>query len=139
MKNGNQIGCLLAFAVCAIVGLFLLRQFSGAVSGSDPDSPKLDTKAWAKLSVGMSKSQVSNLIGSPLTVVSHPPTPTNQFPRPRYLLRYANYWQYNTAATAGWQQPLSLEPHPNAYLVHFDTNDLVESWQTPEDRTHRSK
>ena len=126
--DARKYGCLAS--IIAFGGVMMLAAyFTGSCSRSashilvEPKYDPVNLRRWQELHVGMTKPQVQQLLGQPAGKLIYPPSPNHRY-------GYANFWEYSCTRMIR-QDPFANEAASRAYVVYFDTNNIVTSWREP--------
>jgi hypothetical protein len=87
--------------------------------------PGVDPQRWAQLKVGMTKEEVTKLLGD--TSSQWKRAFSGQRAQPREELGQSEYWEWGF--TYGFSQP---GPHERAFVVYFDRDGKVSSFRAPQ-------
>lgn len=84
---------------------------------------KVNLAGWHKLEVGMTKQQVTSLLGNAASKSG--PGTTTMSGKTTYN---HEFWEYN------WTSGITIfpHPHPKSYHVYFDRHGKLASWGEPE-------
>ncbi len=82
--------------------------------------PSVNTQAWKRLRVGMTKEEVEKLLGEAPSKNRSEPSDRGQ------KVRSVDYWEY------GYTYGFVPIAHPKAFVVYFNPNGKVASFRGPE-------
>ncbi|MBI2438194.1 MAG: outer membrane protein assembly factor BamE [Lentisphaerae bacterium] len=118
---GSMAGIVL-FACLA--GFIYFKYFFAIHLFEEGPTTKVTLSGWSKLEKGMTREQVISLLGD--SSVKWGP---GSFSIGGDEYKTNERWEYN------WTIGFSLfgQVHPKAYVVYFDDEDRLASWQEPEE------